>query len=316
MKNQLYFIVMLFVLTSINIEVRAQSIQCEQFKFDTETKIQGSKIFFEGLQNKGDESQIDVSGIVEEYMKFYFHSFSGVEKKKIQNHVSWTVNPLFSKVNDKESADVVVGGYYIIKTATDIEEKLLYERVQNVGAAIPYFEVRQINRAEVMAVISYTYKDNSVDYDTINTAYEYERKPKTKYKSIDDLLANCESSLKSALYKNVHFFSVDYVWYNFKSVKTKDKALKEELKSVNDLLNSGEIGKAGSIYLKVFELDNTNLEAAFNVAQCYELIGNYPKANEYYQKSPDFHAKVRMKSNMILFDYLKSIGANVTVVDF
>lgn len=315
MKNKLYLTAVLFLI-SFNSNVVAQSFEYEQFKLEKETKIRGSKIFYDGLKNQGDESQIDVSKIAEKYLGFYFNTYSGVAKKNIQNHISWTNNPLFEKANDKASADVIVGGYYIIKTGADIEEKIFYETVQNVGGAIPFYEIRQINKAEVTAVISYTYKDNSADYDTITRTYEYERKPKTKYKSIEDLLAKCEESLKIDFYSTFKFYSKDYVWYNFKSVKTKDKELKEELKTVKDLLKNGELKKAGSIYLRAYELDNSNLEAAFNVAMCYELIGNYPKATEFYLKSPDFHAKVRMKSNMIFFDYINKIGANVKLVDF
>lgn len=303
MKNKLYLFVVLFLFSFINLQVLAQNIKDGRYTLTKETKIRGSKIFYEGLKNQGDESQIDVSKIAEDNLQFLFK-------------MTWSHNPLFEKANDKASADVIVGGYYIIKTGADIEEKIFYETTQNVGGAIPFYEIRQTNRAEVMAVISYTYKDNSVDYDTISYIYEYERKPKTEYESIEDLLAKCTKSMGYGFYDAFHFHSAESDWYNFKSVKTKDKELKEQLKTVNDLLKNGEINKAGSIYLKAYELDNSNLEAAFNVAMCYELIGNYPKANEFYLKSPDFHAKVRMKSNMIFFDYINKIGANVKLVDF
>lgn len=316
MKKQIYLSLVLVLFSFLNLQVLAQSVEYYQFKLERETKIRGSKIFYEGLKNNGDESQIDVGKMAEDYLGFYFNTYSGIKKKKIQNHISWMTNQRFEKAKDKASADVIVGGYYIIKTGANVEEKLFYERAQNVGGSIPFYEIRQTNRAEVTAVISYTYKDNSVAYDTINCAFEYERKPKTKYKSIDDLLAKCKKSLETELYNTFKFYSYDYVWYNFKSVKTKDKELKAELKTVKDLLNNGKIKDAGSIYLRVYELDHKNLAAAFNVAQCYELLGNYPKANEFYLKSPDFHAKVRMKSNMKLFEYLNNIGAKMEIEDF
>lgn len=316
MKKQIYLSLVLLLSSFLSFQVLAQSIEYYQFKLNKETKIRGSKIFYEGLKNKGEESQIDVSKIAMNYLEFYFYTYSGVKKKKIQNHISWMTNQRFEKAKDKASADVIVGGYYIIKTGANVEEKVFYERAQNVGGSIPYYEIRQTNRAEVTAVISYTYKDKSVAYDTINCAFEYERKPKTKYKSIDDLLAKCEKELGNKFSNTFNFYSYKDVWYNFKSVKTKDKGLKAELKTVKDLLNNGKIKEAGSIYLKVYEFDHKNLAAAFNVAQCYELIGNYPKANEFYLISPDFHAKVRMKSNMKLFNYLKSIGAIMKIEDF
>ncbi len=69
------------------------------------------------------------------------------------------------------------------------------------------------------------------------------------------------------------------------------------------------------IYKKIYDADNSNKEAAYNLGMYYELIGNYPKALTYYAIMPDFHTKMRMKNNMILFDYLNSIGANMPIED-
>ncbi len=316
MKKQIYLSLVFVLFSVFSLQLVAQSFQYEQFKFIKSTKIRGPKIFFNGLENTGEGTQIDISKMVEDYLGFYFATHNGVAKKKIQNHISWMTKPLFEKTNDKSSADVIVGGSYSIATNAEVEEKLLYERAQNVGGAVPYYEIRQINRVEIIVVISYTYKDKTVDYDTLRCVSEYERKPGTKYKSIDDLLVKCQKSLKTKLYDNFRFYDYSYVWYRFKKVKTKDKDLKSKLKTVSLLLSNGDIDKAARLFLQAYELDNSNLEAAFDLAQCYELVGNYPKALEFYKKSPDFHAKVRMKSNMILYNYLNDIEAKLVLTDF
>ena len=294
----------------------AQQGKFYQFKLIKETKVRGSKIFYKGLENRSKESQIDVDGIIQKKVGLFTRTYGGIEKKKIQNHNAWTKNPLFEMVNSTEVADVIIGGYYLINTHVEIQEKLFYERQTNVGGAIPYYEIRQTNAAEVEVVISYTYKDKSVDYDTIRIVKQYERKPNTKYISVNQLLERCEKELVLVSDNLFRFYSADYIWYKFQKVKTKDKALKEELKGAGDMLAAGEIYKLGSLYKRIYEADKTNKTAAFNLAMCYELIGNYPKAMEYYSEMPDFHVKVRMKENNLLFDYLKSIGANMILNDF
>ncbi|MDY0103050.1 MAG: hypothetical protein RBS07_08915 [Lentimicrobium sp.] len=294
----------------------AQQGQFYQFSLDKETKIRGSKIYIQEFANKGAESQIDVNALVKSYTSSYFATYIGVAAKKIQNHISWTCNPRFEAVNSQVEADVTIGGYYQIKTSASVGEKLFYERGNSVGGAIPYFETRQLNSAEVMVLISYTYKDNAVDYDTIFIQKESERTPGKKFLSVEELLVDCESNLKRDFYHIFPFYSHENVWYKLLNVKTKDKALKEELKAAKEMFESGKIKELGNIYLRIFQAEPENKEAAFNVAMCYELIGNYPKADEYYAIMPDFHAKVRMKTNRILFDYLNSIGANLVLEDF
>ena len=120
---------------------------------------------------------------------------------------------------------------------------------------------------------------------------------------MNQLLERCEKKLVLVSDKLFRFYSADYVWYKFQKVKTKDKTLKEELKGASDMLAAGEIYKLGSLYKRIYEADKTNKSAAFNLAMCYELIGNYPKAQEYYSVMPDFHANVRMKENNLLSNY-------------
>jgi len=294
----------------------AQQGKFYQFKLIKNTKVRGSKIFYEGLKNRSEESQIDVDRIIHKNIDFFINTYSGNKKKKIQNHIAWINKSLFDIVNSAADADVIIGGYYLITTNVDIQEKLFYERQTNVGGAIPYYEFRQINTAEVEVVISYTYKDKSVEYDTIQIVKQYERKPNTKYVSVNQLLERCEKKLVLVSDKLFRFYSADYVWYKFQKVKTKDKALKEELKGAGDMLAAGEIYKLGNLYKRIYEADKTNKTAAFNLAMCYELIGNYPKAQEYYSVMPDFHTKVRMKENSLLFNYLESTGVNMILNDF
>jgi hypothetical protein len=315
MKKIIKTLIILLVLLSVS-DVYAQQGQFYQFILLKETKVLGSNIFYAGLTNNGDEKQIDVNQYVKDQVNFFLKTYSGNAEKKIQNHISWTTNPLFQMVNDANEADVVIAGYYTIKTGSLVEEKLFYERQTNVGGAIPFYEIRQTNSASIQIVISYTYKDKTVDYDTITISNQYERKPNTTYKSIDDLLKKAESDLKMQLYKCFTFYKPNHIWYKFLPVKTKDKALKEELKNASVLLENGEIEKLGNLYKRIYQLETDNKEAAFNLGLCYELVGNYDKAEQYFAIMPDFHVNVRMKENRILFDYLKSIGVNMVIKDF
>lgn len=104
--------------------------------------------------------------------------------------------------------------------------------------------------------------------------------------------------------------------YIFKKVKFKgDKVLKEQLKTCEDLLKAGKISEAGLIYKKVFESSGVK-EASFNTSLCYELIGNYEKALVYLKKAPDIFAKKRMEKQIETYNYMKSIGYEMSLLDF
>lgn len=315
MKTMIRYIIVITLVVSA-FSLSAQEGYFYQFKKKSDTKVKGSKIYYKNLENKGENQSINVNEIIKSNLDFYFKTWSGNAKKKVQNHISWTTNPLFEKADKEEEADVIISGNYEITTDVSIKEKLFYERKQSVGGAIPYYEIRQTNMASVEIVISYTYRDKSVVYDTISIVNKYERKPNTKYQSIEQLLTKCDKTLNLKVYNTFAFYTTEKIYYKFLKVKTSYKELKVELKEVNTMLSNGEIEKLGKLYQRIYESDKSNKDAAFNVAICYELIGNYPKAEEYYAINPDFHAKARMRTNRILFDYLKEIGANVKLKDF
>ena len=188
----------------------AQEGQFYQFVLRHETKVKGSKIFIKDLVNKGKENQIDVNSIFKEATDYYFATFSGNKEKHIQNHISWTKeSPIFTRASSEADADVVMGGFFTLTTKVDLEEKLLYERQANVGGAIPYYEIRQTNNTYLQLIISYTYKDKSVDYDTITITNSYERKPQTKYQSIENLLEKTKGKLQAELSVLVRFYETN-----------------------------------------------------------------------------------------------------------
>ena len=73
------------------------------------------------------------------------------------------------------------------------------------------------------------------------------------------------------------------------------------IEAAKDLLKKGEYEKAGVLCKKVNDAVNSP-ETSAMVGICYELVGNYPKANEYYKPFNDFHVKTRMKKSMKLLE--------------
>lgn len=313
MKKLIIISILLLVSFSYSI---AQQGNFYQFKLTGETKLKGDKVFIEDLVNEGDETPLDINNLFKERLETHLKPY-GKGNKKAKNFNATSHEGFFKKTDNKEDANVVVGGTYFIETNSDVEEKLFYETQTNLGAAIPFYEIRQKNSVKIQLAISYTYKDNSTVYDTIYAEKYSERKPGKKFYSIEELLEDCEKNISSDLYRLFSFYETNYTWYKFeKKVKTKNKELKEKLKGAKDLLKEGKIYELGSLYKQAYEEDNSNQDAAYNLAMCYELIGNYPKAEEFYAKRPDFHTKTRMKSNMEFYRYMESIGANLILRDF
>ncbi len=175
--------------------------------------------------------------------------------------------------------------------------------------------MRPKNQITAEVIIRYDYADGSFATDTLSFLKISERTKKSKLKSPDILLANCQKSLESDFRYLYSFAFYETAKFSLEKVKVSDKALKEELKNAGDLLESRRITELGQLYKRVYESDPSK-EAAFCLGVCYELLGNYPMATKYYKQMPEFHTIARMKKSLVLFDYLQYIGVDLKLEEF
>lgn len=300
------------IIITINV-VDAQQAEYYFYSLDHTTPLK-SVIYYQQLKNTSQQTGINVDSIV--FAKISRHTTSYC--RLINNDKSlntWISKPLFSFTENKDEADVIVSGNYSIDKINSATEILKYESSSDFASPIPYFEVENINSVEVKVFTNYLYSDNSTFSDTTIITKKVIRNPKAEFKSIDELLVESQEDLISKIRSKYNIFDLNKHNYKFPKVKVGSNDLKTEYKNAKDLLKADDIMKLGNLYKRIYE-DKKSKEAAYCLGICYELIGNYPKAQEYYKQMPDFHTKTRMKNSMILFDYLNEIGVETSVIDF
>ena len=307
MKTKHHILLLLLIL--VGSAAVSQQLQITQIRLKHKNKIKGPLIAFIEPKSEGNVEISDLISLLKENLSFCISDYP-------KSNISWRKQDLFSLAKNNIEANMVIEPVYTFNEYSGIHKKLFRERRSFAGGSIPYFEYRKENSSELNLILNYKYKDGRTSSDTLKISNISELKPGKPIKSIEYLHNKTLDDLDLMLYRTFNFFAYEKVWYKVRKVKSKDKGLKEELKGANELAKNGKVNELGSLYLKVYNADKSNTDAAFNVAMCYEIIGNYEKSASYYSVSPDFHAKIRMKKNLELIEYLRSIGANISYGDF
>jgi len=304
------FIITVFIIFICNI-INAQEITSYML-VTPEYKFQGNKIYIHDMENKGEKNSQDIA------KKFSDKMHKILNKDRISNTDGifnpWLMKFPFYLVDKESEADVIIKSDYSFFTNQDIKTEKIKERwLPNTKYRLFYFE--NVITNQVIFNVNYhifNKKGEEIDAicksDTI-TSNSLGKKP---IRSIEELTERICRYYSVSQFKP-YFKEVNYI---FKKVKFKgDKNLKAELKTCNALIKASKIKEAGAIYKKVFEASGVK-EAAFNTGMCYELVGNFEKALVYYAKAPDIFAKVRMREQMLTYNYLKSIGYDMPKVEF
>ena len=280
----------------------AQSVQVYKVSLD-ESKIakshfKKSKYYLKSFTNKGETSNKDLEETVDKYLRKL--------NSKVSKDALWLNKPWIVPVESDSEADIILSGEYLYTSNSTVGEMVYKEKTGN--PKLPYFVTNTENVVDLKIVFTFEYKDGSpTQTDTINIVKKSIKAPGKPFIPLGELEEKVTNHSNSKLHYYTSIRSGKKVALNFPKVKIKDKALKTEYASIKKLYKEGEYIEAGKVVKKVYEAQKTP-ELAHALGICYELIGNYPKAAEYYKIKTDFHANVRMKQNMALLDYVKSLG--------
>ena len=128
---------------------------------------------------------------------------------------------------------------------------------------------------------------------------------------------------KDAISQYQYYFSpiIKSKKYKFEKLKPEDKSYKKELKQktkdLKDLADKGDVNAMGKMYLDIITHPLKDMQEGYlNIGMCYEIIGNYTKAKEYYEKAGDSRAMNELNKLILDRDKLSAIGLNVVETDF
>jgi curli biogenesis system outer membrane secretion channel CsgG len=122
--------------------------------------------------------------------------------------------------------------------------------------------------------------------------------------------------------KLANYFCPGFVATEFEFEKIKDKEYKDKAKSAMDYIEIGDLNNAFSIYKSIHDIDPYNSASACNIAQLYEIVGNYEKALEYYNFAAEVDAvaytpKVQYAQKEIeMAKALEALGVVIEKTDF
>lgn len=261
------------------------------------------KIFIDQFENKGTNSDVDFGQLVNDYFAETRGSYLSKETK------------LFVSVEDKKEADVVISGEYVYNNNSEVIEKPLMERSTAYASQIPYYEIRVKNSADLNLVFHFHYKDGTSATDTVYYQEASETSEKKEVKSQAELEDNSISNVERRLYRYTNIIDYDRYWVKMPKVKIKDKELKSQYKEMSKYLKEKKVKELGAFYLKLYENKQSD-ELAQCIGICYELIGNFEKAEKYYEGLNDFATNIRMKDNLELQNYIRELGVNIPVEEF
>lgn len=191
-------------------------------------------------------------------------------------------------------ADIYLTGEVVYYDVDDVrsEEKKMVKAAKGDQKAeyqiVPYWK-RKVNfKFRYTIVDSSTNKIISVDDFSINnSSSKYESK-----RELPDAYSLIESDLRSYAYRILRELQPYVVEKSIKLLepKTKDKALKERMKAVDELAERNKLQQASEEFTKIYE-ETGLVEAGYNAAILQEALGNLSLAEkmmvEVYNKNPD-----------------------------
>ncbi|MEI6349340.1 MAG: CsgG/HfaB family protein [Bacteroidota bacterium] len=191
-----------------------------------------------------------------------------------------------------------------------------------------------------------TYKDGSVVYTTENScATEITVKiisvanaqviaSKTFYYTAKDAKSGSDESkvstfdqlapfsLQVIAFQIANYISPSYVYIKAEFGKIKVAEFKEKAKKVGSYLESGDLKSAYALYKAIYDADNYNAIAAYNLSQLYLITGDYEEASKWCEIATQIDSKEYYQSGENIKKWaastktLKEIGINIEKYDF
>lgn len=295
-------LVMLITCFFFQIDAFAQQGECYKRSLKSKTPLR-HKIFIGEFENKGTNNDVDFGEIVREKLNEQRHS---IFTKDLQ---------IFVPVDSKDEADVIVSGEYVYNNNTEVIEKPFMERSTSYASRIPYFEIRVKNSADLNFVFQFEYKDGTTAFDTLYHEDSSETSDKREIKSQVVLEEETIKTLGRRIWDYKNIVDSEKFWVKMPKVKIKDKEMKSQYKEMRKYVEEKKFKELGAFYKKLYEQKPSD-ELAQCIGICYEMLGNFEKAQEYYDGASDFAINMRMKDHMELYNYLLEIGMTLPKEEF
>jgi len=321
MKTKRYFF--LLMLACISLQMHSQSVKSYILQSPQKALLNVQDIYVDGFVNEG-QGFDNLKDIVKNGLKYAYsndhYGISDAETKFRYN--PWAKTDLYTITDDKEKAQAIFTGKYKAAGDENSSDKLVATKEQQgFYYQIPY----SYYEYSASANLAYTGSMDVFKKDLNKVVYtiplekndQFEKKATYKKPNSPGLNGISNSVAQKIQTEVIAQFvpSLVAVTYEFEKIKEKDKTFKEDIKNARKLIKDDNIKEAGALYKKIY--DGTNdVNAALNTAMCYEMIGNYTKAKEYYEKTGNQKNVDRIIQLIAVRDLYIKLGREVVEGEF
>ncbi len=325
MQHKLYhkiqFSLILLFISSIAL---SQTIESYTLSLYDNVLDGGGKVFIHPLTNNGTEAASFGKDYADK-IKLYMNSTGVGYVNGIKVYNPWLSTKIYQIVENVSEADYIISGDYKFETSESntYEEKWIAETSETVDKKLPICYYNNIASSSASLNGKLIVKKGST---VVKNLPFKGTKSDSKTKSMGTASVSAPSTFISVLSKdaiNTYSYSfsprLNEIKYKFKNIKTKNKEFKGDLKSIEKqiktLVKTGEINETGKKYLEIAGKEESP-SVHYNIAVCYELIGNYTKAKVYYLKSADKEGIDRINRRIATGKKMESLGTKIVENEF
>ena len=287
----------------------------------------GGKVYVEDFANKNNDNAT--------FGKAYATAIKNAlaaERVAVGNvgkiHNPWITTKVYEITDSKDAADYIITGDYEVGSSSSSSNKAVY--IAETGSVTPkipvcYYDYTISNSATIKGNLHVTAKGQatpmkSLPIDVNKGSSKTKAMEQPDVESASSYIAAAE---KEAIQKYQYYFSpvIKSKTYKFNKLKAEDKAQKKTFKQytsdLKDMADKNDIMSMGKLYKSITTMQLKDMQEGYmNMAMCYEIIGNYTKAKEFYEKAGDKSAIAEIKKLISNRDKLAPLGLNVVENDF
>ncbi|MEA3495040.1 MAG: hypothetical protein U9R42_03285 [Bacteroidota bacterium] len=292
MKKQIIFILFISIFLS-STSVFSQKIKTYQLVLPTVYFENGGSLYVSDLSNLGEDNS-DFSTYFSSNIKKVLSNDKKGYQTGVKKYNNWYTTKFYDLADNKDADYLIEGKYKIVTNKSKAQTEMSATETSDASNKIPYvyYKYTASSNASINGVIHIKetktgkiIKEIPINETKSDTKSNYLKSPSIK--SPDRLLP----SMKSKIVNNFSsLIAPQYkvITYKFPKLKTKDKGYKKELKTINKSIkvfaDKGEITEMAKLYFKIQQKEDSQ-KVQECLGKCFEIIGNYTKAQEYYTAS-------------------------------
>ncbi len=225
-------------------------------------------------------------------------------------------------VTDNQAAQVgkLLGIDVIIIGQIDIKPASADSKVSYNDGTVANCKENSVQVAATIKLISVT----TGEILGTNT-YTCTKKDKQCGKDIDKTMSYgqlLDAGLISLSFSLVDYFAPHYIYCKYEFEKIKVDQFKDKVKNIDDYLKNGDLQSAYAVYKAIYDADNYNASAAYNLAILYDMTGDAENCSNYIEIANQIDAKrygkfyTATKKTVEMIKTLQSMGITFEKYDF